>query len=125
MTREQERKLRASLRSKDIERLADEYQLTAILTLRRPQEPTYFAAVDAALLTKIGRRLSAIAIADCNYGNTPRREREYEKLTERAKTIAAWYGLTAESGGDPRGYVLRIVGDGIPRNSMGDGYGIA
>jgi hypothetical protein len=125
MTSEQEREFRASLRSKDVERLADKYQLTAILALRRPQEPNYFAAIDAALLTKIGRRLSAIAVANCNYGETPRRETEYDRLTERARTIAAWYGLTAESGGDPRGYVLRIFGEGLPRNSMGDGYGIA
>lgn len=125
MKREDECAWRAKLRCDDIDRQANQYELPAILALRRPQEPIHFAAVDAALLAKIGRRLSAIAVADCNYGNTPRREREYERLTQNAKMIAAWYGLTAESGGDPRGFVLRLFGDGIPRNSLGDGYGIA
>lgn len=44
---------------------------------------------------------------------------------EKAATIAAWYGLTVSTGGDPRGYTVKLHGDQLPRSDWGGGFGVA
>ena len=114
---------RASMRNDKTERVADEYHLAAFLAQRRPSERPYVAALDAAMLTQIGRRLNSMAAANCNYGSTPRRDNAARKLAAQAATIASWYGCTTDCDGDPRGFVLRLHGSSVPNNNFGDGFG--
>lgn len=106
-------------------KIPDAMHLAALFAQARPQEPAFRAAIDAELLSRIGRQLNALACGECNNGSTDRSERRRERLGQKARLIASWYGLTAEYYGDPRGYVLRLIGPGLASNSMGDGFGVA
>lgn len=110
---------------KPTEKLAISFYLAAILAARRTNMTPWQAATDAAQLVMIGRRLINLGIASSNKGDTPQRDKAHEHLTSEASVIANKYGLSAESSGDPRGYVLRLHGEGLPRNNMGDGFGVA
>ena|ERR1051326_3871695 len=99
--------------------------LACILGRYRPELQPHLVALDAAKLWGMGRQIAALAVAQCNYGLTDRQEKRREKLSELCKTIAGWYGLTAETFGDPRGYVVRLHGRNIPKNGWGDGFGVA
>lgn len=90
-----------------------------------PQPNPYIVALDAGKLFGLAKQLSALSIAYCNHGLTPRQETRRENLAAKVKEIASWYGLTAETYGDPRGYVVRLTGPGIVKNGMGDGFGVA
>lgn len=122
---EQEIEFRASRRNDAVEKAADAMYLAAVLAQLRSTERAYVAAIDAALLNHIGRALSAVAIRDCNYGGSKGDETRRANLAKQAATIAAWYGLTVTTYGDPRGYVLRLHGPGLPQNGWGEGFGVA
>lgn len=121
---EQEMDLRAKYRER-VEDKAAEYHLAAILAQLRPSEPSFVAAIDAATLTYLGRRLRVIATADCNEGSEPQRDKRRARLAADVRTIASWYGLTAQTDCDPRGCGLELhapEGSRLPRNSLGDGF---
>lgn len=85
----------------------------------------YQVALDAGKLFGLGKQLEALSLADCNVGLTPRQEKRREKIAAQAAEIASWYGLKAECYGDPRGYVLRLTGEGVRANGWGEGFGVA
>ncbi|OFX03301.1 MAG: hypothetical protein A3E78_12255 [Alphaproteobacteria bacterium RIFCSPHIGHO2_12_FULL_63_12] len=116
---------RAILRNDRIEKLADQYHLAAVLALRRPTERPYVAALDAAALYGLARQVEALAVKECNVSLTERDERRRERLREKIEIVAGWYGLTAKCYGDPRGYVVRLHGEGLPQNGWGGGFGVA
>lgn len=120
----EEMEFRAKFRNSDLESRASELHLAVMLYARRPVRE-YLAAIDAAVLQKIGRALSVLAVKECNMGLSEADEKRREKLATQAATVAAWYGLTVAAHGDPRGYVLRLHGEGVERNGMGDGFGVA
>lgn len=121
----QEIEFRAARRSDAIEKAADRLHLAAELARRRPDERPYVAAIDAALLQRIGRALAALAVKDCNAGVTPRDEKRRERLATEAATIASWYGLSVTCHGDPRGYAMRLHGPDLTRTGWGEGFGVA
>lgn len=88
-------------------------ELTALLfetQLRRHAEIVPLAvARDATLLQRLGRSLQSLAIAHCNHGLTARQERRQKSLCEHASAVASRYDATVDCGGDPRGYVLKII----------------
>lgn len=86
-------------------------------------------ALRSAELIKLGNTLSNLAVADCNYGLSPRQETRRENIIKRISAIGKELGVTFETNGDPRGYVLKLM---TPKtgayNSMGgasEGWGIA
>lgn len=124
MTTDTEMQTRGELRTKAVEKRADEYHLAAVLATLRPKERPYVAAIDAAILTSHARMLTALSVADCNHGLTARQEKRRERLRERVETVAGWYGLKATCHGDPRGFVVRLHGCNIPQNGWGEGFGL-
>lgn len=115
---------RAAMRNDKIEKAAGAMYLAAVLAQLRPQERAYVAAIDAACLMRISRAMAALAIKACNYGASKRDETRRANLAEKAATIAAWYGLTVSTSGDPRGYVCHLHGPNLPSNGWGEGFGI-
>jgi hypothetical protein len=86
----------------------------------------YQVSKDAAWFLRAGKRLAAYALQDCNGPElNDRQEATRDKLKEQIRIRAAWYDLTASCAGDPRGYVLRLDGEGVTKNGWGDGFGIA
>jgi hypothetical protein len=120
--------IRIKYRSR-VENALAPYQLAAMLMQRATdgteQHTINTVAIDAATLTKIGKALASLAVAQCNREWLPRDETRRRNLTEQAEALAAGYGLTVTAHGDPRGYVLRLHGEGIYRNGWGDGFGVA
>lgn len=94
-------------------------------TARKLGFNAYQIALDSYTLTRLGKRLASYALAMCNTGLNESQERAREKVAAQAQEVAGWYDLTAQCHGDPRGYVLRVDGEGVQRNGMGDGFGIA
>lgn len=111
---------------------AQPFHLAAMLmerTITRPKAhrfTPYQVAQDAAWLVKAGNRMAAYALQMCNGPEmNDRQEAAREKLADRIRERAAWYGLTASCSGDPRGYVVRLEGEGVQKNGWGDGFGVA
>lgn len=98
--------------------------LAACFARIRPDLPPHGIALDAGRMLAIGRMLQSLGVARCNYGLTPRQEKRDENLEKEAQRIAAFYGLKARAGGDPRGYVLNLSGEGLPRSGWDDSFGI-
>lgn len=120
----EEMEFRAKFRNPDLENRASELHLAVMLYARRPVRE-YLAACDAAILQKIGRALATLAVKECNTGLSEADERRREKLAAQAATVAGWYGLTVTAHGDPRGYVLRLHGEGVVANGWGEWFGVA
>lgn len=70
---------------------------------------------------QIGETLQALAVIDCNRGLTPAQEHNVERNAAKAKEIAEALGFRAETGGDPRGCVLKLFDPKDER--LGDGWG--
>lgn len=117
---------RATYRAHEDAKAHNSLQLTAQLARIRPDLSAYQAALDAAELAKLAATVAGLAVHSCNHGLSEQQEKRAEKLSAQIKTIAGFYGLTANCGGDPRGYTVKIDGPGIRSNSFGgDGFGIA
>ncbi len=122
---DQEIEERAKLmRSPRTRQLGEEYHLAAALAQARPQERAFVAALDAAILRRVGRQCRSLAVAQCNREWTERDERRRARLKKQIETIAGWYGLTASVGGDPRGAVVRLYGD-IVGAGWSEGFPVA
>ena len=100
-------------------------QLAAVLARLRPDLGPYWVAADALGLHKMGKEIARFAVTQCNRGLNDKQEARREALAARCREVASWYGAKAETGGDPRGYVLRLHGEGIPRTGWGEGFGVA
>lgn len=123
--------IRAKYRTRT-ESTLEPFQLAALLMQRalthgQPDElrTINVIAIDAATLSKIAKALQSLAVAQCNREWTKRDETRRLNLAKEAHAIAEAYGLTVTTHGDPRGYVVRLHGDGIYRNGWGDGFGVA
>ena len=86
---------------------------------------SYRVSQDAEEMMRLGKRLANYSLNDCNAGLNDRQEASRDKIAEKAKELAKTYNLTAHCYGDPRGYVLRLDGEGVERNGWGDGFGVA
>ena len=60
-------------------------------------------------LVPISKALRNSFEAECNYGDSPRREKRQDRLIAKAKEIAEWAGLAIYVQGDPRGCSLYLV----------------
>jgi hypothetical protein len=49
----------------------------------------------------------------------------YRVAGDAADLFRAAKSLAAHCYGDPRGYVVRLKGDGVVQNGWGDGFGVA
>lgn len=113
-----------------LEKLAASMHLAAVLARFQPrmassQTTPWVVALDAARIVQIGRAFTRLGVEGCNIGLTERDTKRRYSLEQEANDIAARYGLAAEASGDPRGYVLRLHGPGLPRNNMGEGFEVA
>lgn len=116
--------VRAKYRSRTENKLAG-FQLAAMLMQRKPAQSINVVSIDAATLVAIAKRIESLAVKSCNIGLTERDEKRWENLKAEAVAIAAGYGLTVSAHGDPRGFVVRLHGDGIWQNGWGAGFGVA
>jgi hypothetical protein len=101
-------------------------------------------ADDALTLIRIGKSVSRWAVRACNgegsswvsYPNgggrfawteadDAKRARADARALAKAQGIADQYGATVQIGGDPRGYVFRLMLASGRKNGWGDGWGVA
>lgn len=99
-------------------------RLAMMLQRKRPNNPEHLTALDAARLIKLAKSKAALAVAACNYQLSPRQESRAANIGEEIRLIASWYGFTAETSGDPRGYVVRLHGPDVIKTGWGDGFGV-
>lgn len=100
-------------------------QLTAHMAERRGSITPTYAALTAIEIHGHARALSKLAEAECNTGLTKRQQAREEVLQKRIAVLLKTYGLRATFSGDPRGYVVKIVG--LPGNTWGgdsEGFGV-
>lgn len=79
------------------------------------------AAYVADLLVKRAEQLHKLAEHDCNFGLSEAQEKRKERLQEQVREIAEAVGFRVETGGDPRGAVVRLFDPKDERS--GDGWG--
>lgn len=79
------------------------------------------AARLAERLLSYGDTLHRYAELDCNQGLTPAQERNRDRAAEKACEIGEALGFRVETGGDPRGCVLKLYDPQDER--AGDGWG--
>lgn len=109
-------------------------QLTAHLALSRASPGGHgegsrnlpnMAAASALNIHKYARELSKLAELDCNQELTRSQRSRVVVLETRTNVLLETYGLTATFSGDPRGYVVKILG--LPGNTWGgdsEGFGV-
>ena len=73
----------------------------------------------AGTLRRHARTLSRLAVRACNVGLTEREEARRREAERRVASFAAFYGMTAKTDGDPRGYVLKVLLPTGLYNTMG------
>lgn len=91
--------------------------VAAILATNQPGTfSAYRIAADVADLQALDRRLTAIAVRQCNGYHDERQEQRDQRAWDRYKgaaaEIARHHGCTVRVQGDPRGAVLRLIYDG-------------
>ena len=77
------------------------------------------------LLVPISKSLRNSFTADCNFGNSPRREARQKRLIAKAREIAERIDLNVYIQGDPRGCALYLVDKSEQRPGMNYTSGIA
>lgn len=108
-----------SIRRKEAPRTAF---IAALIMDRAPFElAPHIAAKFAAALVHFAEGLHGLAEKDCNVGLSERDEARREKLATSFTGIAGALGFKAETTGDPRGAVARLINPDKP--SEGDGFG--
>lgn len=75
-------------------------------------------------LLPISRKLHRIAEANCNYGNTTRRDNQETKLLAQAEALAQRIGLHAYHQGDPRGCALYLIDDTMIDSTYSNGLAV-
>jgi hypothetical protein len=102
-------------------------RLVAFLAARDVKAGVACGAVnDAMTLVKMTRGIVRHAENECNREVTPREIAADAKRCAAVEALAASYGLTVRYG-DPRGYVVHLVGPGVRGNTWGgdeSGYGV-
>lgn len=110
---------------RNLEKDNEALELAAFLARRKPRLPLHLVALDARRLVMLAKSCASLSLCSCNRGLSDRQEKRWKKLGEQISQIAGWYGMTASTHGDPRGYVVRVDGPGVPKTGWGDGMGIA
>lgn len=111
-------RLASILTIRQIDRKADAYA-------RRPEGLSRDVAADVHKLVRAAKSLARLAVRECNGpGLTNAQTTRQERLETLCKAIAADYGLTCEVSGDPRGYVVKLVGLPVS-NELGGAWGVA
>lgn len=105
-------------------RRAQTYRVAVELARRDPRgAAAWYAAVDAAQLRALAKRLDTYNVIRCNRDVTPREEKGAENARARVVRIAGEYGATAHFGGDPRGPAVRLYWpDMIPDGKDAEAY---
>lgn len=91
-------------------KITQEFALTPALAARLAEK-----------LVQCGENLHSFAVIDCNRGLTPAQEHNRERNAEMAREIGEALGFRVETGGDPRGCVLKLYDPKDER--AGDGWG--
>lgn len=116
-------------------------QLALVLAAEETHPSISQIQTDVADLFRLAKRLQRIAERECNgverwdaqarqmlaswtEADQAKADKETERATKRAAEIAARYGATVTTGGDPRGYVLVLNLKSGRSNAMGGGYGV-
>ena len=100
-------------------------RLAVMLARREPKRAEHLVSGDAMAFHRLAVGLRSLAVAACNADLTSGQEIRQDGLHRRAEDLAKSYGLTVREG-DPRGYVLHLVG--LPGNTWGgdeSGWGVA
>lgn len=138
--------LAAALMSESAGRMFDD-EIKSGAALMGAMASAYSVTEDALALIRIGRGVSRWAVKACNgeghwhYDETTRRggwrwnetdDKAKEKADDRARAklqaIADRYGAKVKLGGDPRGYVVKLILASGRHNTWGgasDGWGVA
>ena len=112
------------------QRTEQAFELYRVLVLDEHTTGVTALGEDVADLVKIAARMSKRNVDACNWGLTPRQEKNDERDQQRATAILERWnkGYRAHFNGDPRGYALYIRGFTSGRsNSWGGashGWGI-
>ena len=69
----------------------------------------HIAAHIAVLLVNRAEQLHKLAEHDCNFGMTTAQEKRADKLKAEVAEIAKFCGFDAETSGDPRGAVVKLI----------------
>lgn len=103
--------------------LEDRGAYIAVLFMRTQpvEDSAHRISRDVAELRKVAKQLGTLAVNACNYGLSDRQETRQRNLTKQAEAIAESYGFRADTGGDPRGYVVKLFDPQDER--QGDGWG--
>lgn len=96
---------------------------------RRPERTAAEVARDFVSLLRDSRAIARLAEAECNRGLSGREEAREEALRARIAALVSegYDGLTPRFGGDPRGYVVKLVCRDGEHNSWGgaeEGWGV-
>ena len=113
--------LHKSVKVEPVEAIDTEHAADAVVYPEFGSMAPHFAAYVATLLVDRAERLHKLAEADCNYGLSEAQERAQAKLQAEVCEIAEAVGFRAETGGDPRGAVVRLFDPADER--AGDGWG--
>lgn len=111
-------------RSVKVEAVSPDLSVTELDGLVHPipdMIPPHIATYAATLLVNRAEQLHKLAEHDCNVGLDERQEKRRDKLQAEVVEIAAAFGFDAETGGDPRGCVVKLHDPKNPRD--GDGWG--
>lgn len=75
-------------------------------------------------LKSISKSLNNIGVADCNYGDNPRRTKREERLVERAKLLAGELGFSIYYQTDPRGCSLYLITEDMRGHNYNSGMAL-
>lgn len=106
----------------------DEIETVAMLAMAFQQTSTYREAFALASdVVKAARWLAKHAENACNRELSEREVKKAKILETAICAVILKRGWTAEFGGDPRGFVVKLYGTGLPSNDFsGDGaFGVA
>jgi hypothetical protein len=110
---------------RDLDGKTNDFQLVAVMARRKPDLAAHLVALDTRRLIGLAKSCAALSVASCNRGLSDRQEKRWQKLGAQIAEIAGWYGMSSSHHGDPRGFVVRVDGPGVPKSSWGDGMGVA
>lgn len=115
--------LARSVTVKPVEATDAEQAADAVVYPKAYMIAPHIATYAATLLVNRAEQLHKLAEHDCNYGLDERQEARRDKIQAEVVEIAAAFGFDAETGGDPRGCVVKLHDPKNPRDGDGDGWG--
>lgn len=101
-------------------------RLFAVLSARAPGVPVGEVLRAMEVLRKESRRARSYAERLCTVGERSEGERDRREVAalQRLEWVGRTFNVVIRWGGDPRGYCLHLEGEGVPRNTWGDGWAV-